>query len=507
MSEVAHDLKHAESERETPRRREFSVHATPRPGLEDARPLKKRRVTDLNTVRNIARAIDMAGMILIGLIALSGLAGGVFGVELGTALPYLIMPPFLAWGLWSSGAYRFPFSEKIIDHQARVSIGASVSLAVLLLFGVVTGLGGESYYFAGTAAAVFVFLLAAHAHHVALTKHLTRRGLMSENVVIVGATPNAERLIAQNASDRELNIVAIFDDRLGRAPNEISGVPVVGTLDDLLAWSKLPKIDRIIVTVTSNAQSRVRLLIDRLRYLPNRVVLLLDLDEFNPQGASLAQVAHTPAAYVSGAPEDARRATVKRISDIVFASLMLLAFAPLMALIALAIKMDSKGPALFKQKRHGFNNETIRVWKFRSMRPDQKAEDGIITQVTSDDDRVTKVGRFLRRTSLDELPQLINVLMGEMSLVGPRPHAVGMTTEATEVHKLVSDYAHRHRVKPGLTGWAQINGSRGPVHTAEEVRERVRLDMEYVNRSSFWFDLYIMIMTAPCLLGDSSNDR
>ena len=265
--------------------------------------------------------------------------------------------------------------------------------------------------------------------------------------------------------------------------------------DDL--WrDKLPKIG-IIVTVTSNAQSRVRLLIDRLRYLPNRVVLLLDLDEFNPQGASLAQVAHTPAAYVSGAPEDARRATVKRISDIVFASLMLLAFAPLMAMIALAIKLDSKGPALFKQKRHGFNNETIRVWKFRSMRPDQKAEDGIITQVTSDDDRVTKVGRFLRRTSLDELPQLINVLMGEMSLVGPRPHAVGMTTEATEVHKLVSDYAHRHRVKPGLTGWAQINGSRGPVHTAEEVRERVRLDMEYVNRSSFWFDLYIMIMTAP----------
>ncbi|MAF58356.1 MAG: hypothetical protein CMK03_10660 [Ponticaulis sp.] len=149
----------------------------------------------------------------------------------------------------------------------------------------------------------------------------------------------------------------------------------------------------------------------------------------------------------------------------------------------------------------------MRVWKFRPMRPDRKAEEGIITQVTGDDDRVTRLGRFLRKTSLDELPQLINVLKGEMSLVGPRPHAVGMTTEETEVHHLVGDYAHRHRVKPGLTGWAQINGSRGPVHTAELVRERVRLDMEYVNRSSFWFDLYIMIMTAPCLLGDDTNDR
>jgi lipopolysaccharide/colanic/teichoic acid biosynthesis glycosyltransferase len=123
---------------------------------------------------------------------------------------------------------------------------------------------------------------------------------------------------------------------------------------------------------------------------------------------------------------------------------------------------------------------------------------------------VTQVGRFIRKTSIDELPQLWNVLKGEMSLVGPRPHAVHMTTDedqSTEVHRLVSDYAHRHRVKPGLTGWAQINGSRGPVRTKAEMEERIRLDIEYVNRSSFWFDLYIMVMTAPCLLGDSRRDR
>ena len=125
----------------------------------------------------------------------------------------------------------------------------------------------------------------------------------------------------------------------------------------------------------------------------------------------------------------------------------------------------------------------------------------------ANDPRVTKVGSFIRKTSLDELPQLLNVIAGEMSLVGPRPHAIGMTTEEDEVQTIVGDYAHRHRVKPGITGWAQINGSRGPVHTKTEVRDRVRLDMEYVNRSSFWFDLYIMLMTAPCLLGDARRDR
>src|SRR5690606_25342405 len=134
----------------------------------------------------------------------------------------------------------------------------------------------------------------------------------------------------------------------------------------------------------------------------------------------------------------------------------------------------------FRQRRHGFNNEEILVWKFRSMRheaADARAE----RQVTADDDRVTRVGRFLRRTSLDELPQLINVVRGEMSLVGPRPHAVGMKTGETESGRLVSEYAWRHRMKPGMTGWAAVNGSRGQLHTAADVRRRVQLDIDYID--------------------------
>ncbi|HBI20034.1 MAG TPA: UDP-phosphate glucose phosphotransferase, partial [Brevundimonas sp.] len=159
-----------------------------------------------------------------------------------------------------------------------------------------------------------------------------------------------------------------------------------------------------------------------------------------------------------------------------------------------------------RQRRHGFNHESIVVWKFRSMR--HAAADATASrQVCAHDDRVTRVGRFIRATSLDELPQIFNVLSGEMSLVGPRPHAIGMKTGETESALLVAEYAHRCRIKPGMTGWAAIRGSRGPVDTEAQVRERVQLDIEYVERQSFWLDLWIIAVTIPVLLGDRAAVR
>ena len=146
------------------------------------------------------------------------------------------------------------------------------------------------------------------------------------------------------------------------------------------------------------------------------------------------------------------------------------------------------------------------VWKFRSMRH-EAADPTASRQVTANDDRVTRVGRFIRKTSLDELPQLFNVLRGEMSLVGPRPHAIGMKTGQVESARLVAEYAHRHRIKPGMTGWAAVKGSRGPLHTAADVRTRVRLDIEYIERQSLWLDLWIMLVTVPVLLGDPAAQR
>jgi len=178
--------------------------------------------------------------------------------------------------------------------------------------------------------------------------------------------------------------------------------------------------------------------------------------------------------------------------------LLVAIFALPMLVIAAAVKLDSKGPALYRQRRHGFNNRIITVLKFRTMRHDPEAP---LAHAHDGDPRVTRLGRFLRRTNLDELPQLFNVLRGEMSLVGPRPHAVGMKTCERELTEIVAEYAHRHRVKPGLTSWAQVNGSRGPIDSAASVRRRVRLDIDYVTRASLWLDLEILLRSAPVLLG------
>ena len=448
--------------------------------------------------------------LVIGLVcALHLQASGTLLMEaqLQALLPYIAMAIVTLTGLSVSGAWHVE-ARGLANGRA---IQAANICGMMLIIAVLT----MSRFWPHTAihvAAPLALLLwlslnVLHFGFSLLVAAFVRSGRMSENVVIVGATSNARKLIARNAATRELNIVGVFDDRLSRAPTDIEGVPVLGRIEDLMSWQDLPNMDRIVVTVTSEARERVRSLVDRLRILPQRIVLLLDLAGFDPETESLSQIANSPAAYISGRPQDLGRILIKRAADIVFSLGLLIAFSPLLAVIAAAIRLEGPGPIFFRQRRHGFNNQIIRVWKFRSMKPDRAAEIAMTAQTFAGDTRVTRVGRIIRKYSLDELPQLINVLRGEMSLVGPRPHAVGMTTEQTEVHAIVGDYAHRHRVKPGLTGWAQVHGSRGPVHTKEEMRERVRLDLEYVNRASFWLDLYIMLMTAPCLLGDRKAER
>ena len=459
------------------------------------------------SLRSVFQLLDIvvACMITAGILIWSGT--GIMSATVSQILPFALIPIVASWGLRIASVYRLQEKRPLTDHMLAAAYGSGLPLAAL---GAATQWLSSPNQETWIIPAIFITWLAlntVHALALLIGRRMVRAGWLSENVVIVGATPNARRLIERNVDTRELNIVGIFDDRLSRAPRQIDGAPLLGRLDDLFAWDRLPEIDRIVVTVTSDARDRVRDLIERLRVLPQRVVLLLDLEGFDPETESLSEIAHSPAAYVSGRPHDARRALSKRIFDLVAASLMLVLFSPIMALLAIAIKLESSGPAIFRQNRHGFNNQIIRVWKFRSMRDDPKAAEYMTHQTVADDPRITRIGRFIRQTSIDELPQLFNVLKGEMSLVGPRPHAVGMTTEEQEVQNIVGEYAHRHRVKPGITGWAQINGSRGPVHTKSLVRERVRLDMEYVNRSSLLFDLYILLMTLPRLLGDAKKIR
>lgn len=472
---------------------------------------RRNRFLQRSTIRNLARALDLVvACAVVWALALSqGL--DLWTSPLSAALPFLLAPFATVCGVWLAGGYRFRYAGSTVEHLLRVTAGALALLVPAYLLALV--LGGDTSLMARVAAAGTLAMFGLHANYIGISRALTRAGQLSDNVVIVGATTAAADIVARNAREREINILGYFDDRAGRvSPTLMGDAPFLGGVDDLLNWERLPEVDRIVVTVTSTAQQRVRALIDRLRTLPQEVILVLDLEGFSPEQTSLARVVDAPAAYVSGAPRDARRAAMKRLFDVSVASLMLVCFVPVFAVIALLIKMDSPGPVFFRQKRHGFNNEIIRVWKFRTMRPEsaeaaRRAAEGLIRQTEADDPRVTRIGRFLRASSLDETPQLLNVLAGEMSLVGPRPHAIGMTASETEVTRIVGDYAHRHRMKPGITGWAQINGSRGPVHTAEEVRERVRLDMEYVRRASVWLDMWIVLMTAPRLLGDRDRAR
>ena len=275
-------------------------------------------------------------------------------------------------------------------------------------------------------------------------------------------------------------------------------------LGDLLAWEGLPHVDRIVITVTQKAEARVRAMIERLRIAPNRVDLLLVDQTESVRGKRIERLSGAAVACVSGRPRNMGRALLKRLQDLVVGAGLLATFALPMLAIAIAVKCDSRGPVIYRQRRHGFNNRTITVLKFRTMRHDPGAP---MRQVTSNDPRVTRIGAFLRRTSLDELPQLFNVLGGSMSLVGPRPHAVGMKAADRELTHIVAEYAHRHRVKPGITGWAQVNGSRGPVETPAALRCRVKFDLAYVSQASLWLDLQVLARTVPAILGDTKAVR
>ena len=410
--------------------------------------------------------------------------------------------------LYAVKAHQFSPVETYGKHMGRVLIGSTSALGIWLSIALIvkplTFLPG-ALAIAGLLATITLLFL--HSLYYAIIKKRHEKGDLIPTIIMLGATEAARRLIEENARTRELNILAIFDERLSRAPHNIHGVPVVGKIQDMLDWEALPYVDRIVVTLPEMAQARKKAFVEQVRKLPNRIAFVVDeFEHLDHVQQRLTQIAEIGMREVTGKPKSGLHTFTKRLVDIGISGTALVLGSPVLALVAVFIKLDSKGPVFFKQERHGFNNRVFEVFKFRSLKVEDEDKDAK-SQVTAGDTRVTKVGRFIRKTSIDELPQLLNVLKGDMSLVGPRPHAIGMHTGDTETYKLVEDYAHRHKVKPGLTGWAQVNGSRGPLHDAESVARRIQLDMEYIERSNIFFDLMIMIKTIPCLLGDKENTR
>ena len=455
-------------------------------------------------------ALDLCASITGTSFALTSQGLDFLQLQVQQAIPYLLIPLCVAMGVYSLGGYHKTYSTSILHPLLQASLGAALGLAILAAL-----IALSSDRLPGLRDALILtwsLVSLVHFTFLIVLNRLFKANRFMRKVVLIGATPYAEQLIAESQEGGSMKILGVFDDREGprtdtRCHPAQTKQPLLGKIDDLLNWPQLPQVDQIVITVTSNATERIKVLIERLRVLPQQVILLIDIDSFSPEVGGLWSGSRSPAAFVSGRPINFRQRLIKRLTDIVLSLILIIAFSPVMLICAILIKLEDGGPVLFRQHRHGFQNEIIRIWKLRSMKDNPAAKTRMVAQTRDNDPRVTRIGRFIRRTSLDELPQLINVLAGEMSLVGPRPHAVGMTAEATQVHEIVMEYSHRHRVKPGITGWAQINGSRGPVHSHAEVRERVRLDIEYLNSASLLFDLYILLMTAPCLLGDRLKDR
>ena len=327
-----------------------------------------------------------------------------------------------------------------------------------------------------------------------LIRQLASAGVLVRNVAIVGASGQAQHLVSRLRLEDApwKRIVGIFDDRRTRISRDVNGFPVLGNLDDLVRYVRSGKVHDVVITLPWSADDRLVTIIGKLRALPVHIYLGSDLIGYHFPRHREQMLEGVPVLEIASAPLTGWSGLIKKVEDRVIGCGVVVLLSPLLLLIAAAIRLDSPGPVLFRQKRYGFNNQEIVVYKFRSMHHNRPREQGV-PQATKNDPRVTRVGRILRSTSLDELPQLFNVLQGNMSMVGPRPHAVEHNEQYAQ---LIGGYHGRHRVKPGITGWAQINGFRGETDTVEKMRGRVEHDVFYIENWSLWFDLKIMILTA-----------
>ena len=333
-----------------------------------------------------------------------------------------------------------------------------------------------------------------------VTLKLRQRGLLMKNVAIVGATELGQQLAAKFIQERlGTRLLGIFDERQSRFVKSGQLGTTVHQLSALRELLCRGRVDEVVIAIPPHACDRILELLRHFHPFAVSLRILAPPGYENLQVLDSRRFGDVGTFRVMGKPLDEVAALVKRVEDLVIATFCLFVALPIMVVIALSIKLDSRGPVLFRQKRLGANNLPFNLLKFRSMFVEQT--DTLGHQLTrAGDPRITRVGRFLRMTSLDELPQLINVLRGEMSLVGPRPHALAANAAGILYDRAINEYPIRHRVKPGMTGWAQVNGWRGETATIEQIRRRVECDLYYIENWSLTFDLLILGRTVFAVL-------
>ncbi|OYY92895.1 MAG: undecaprenyl-phosphate glucose phosphotransferase [Hydrogenophilales bacterium 28-61-23] len=319
------------------------------------------------------------------------------------------------------------------------------------------------------------------------------------SAVIIGANDIGRRLAGQFANKKHLAVefMGFFDDRSQERIGELPHGRMLGRFDQVASYIRQTHTDAIFIALPMASQPRILKLLDDLKDSTLSIYFVPDIFITDLIQARVDEIGDMPVVAVRDTPFKGLSAVAKRLSDIVIASLILVLIAPIMLMVAIAVWRSSPGPILFKQRRYGLDGKDIVVYKFRSM---TVCEDGAqVVQATKNDQRITRVGAFIRRTSLDELPQFINVLQGRMSVVGPRPHAVAHN----ELYrKVIKGYMVRHKVKPGITGLAQVNGYRGETDTVEKMQKRIEYDLEYLRKWSLHLDLEIILRTVGLVFRD-----
>jgi len=465
---------------------------------------KPLRQVSLPIVLGLSRALDMVLIGALGVISAHTLS---LGQSIATSDDYflaILLALFIATITFRNfDAYneRRLFGGSDAVRPMVYAWATTVGLLLLIAFGLKTTDHYSRIWFATWIASVAGALVVHRLVLLGLVAHWAKQGLLKARTVIIGAGPHGSRLAQHIRDHGRLNtrVMGFIDERGSRSPGTLEGYPLLGDMDALERMVRNHEVDEVVIALPWEAEDRLHAVTHRLSLLPVQVRMAPDFTGFDYASGRYSFLAGVPMLNVFERPISGWSSVIKTLEDKVAAPLLVLMALPVMALVAVLIKLDSPGPVFFRQQRYGFNNNLIGVYKFRTMYVD-KTDATARKLATRNDPRLTRIGRILRATSLDELPQLLNVLRGEMSLVGPRPHAVHAGVGERTYWDIVDDYAARHKVKPGITGWAQVNGWRGETDTDEKIRKRVEHDLYYIENWSLWLDIKIVLKTALVVL-------
>lgn len=419
------------------------------------------------------------------------------------ATSLLVVATLSSRGLYAINSLLTPWQHL---HRLGLAVVIPFTIFIAALFFIKTSSNFSRVWLLSWIVGSVLTLILSRIGLTMLAQAMLRRGMLRQNTVVVGAPKAVARLVERigQGGGNTLNLLGYFTPQARDDTHDCLLIPHIGTMEYILPYSHTTPIDLLIVAAPEEQQGNILTpLRQQLNIFPfaQYVEAYGSYKLFHPR--TYMYVGNVPFVPLSGRPLAEWDEFKKAVFDKAIALLVLIPAALIMIPAAIAIRLESKGPILFKQQRYGYNNKLVSIYKFRSMYTDM-SDAAAAKLVTKDDPRVTRVGRFIRKTSIDELPQLFNVLKGDLSLVGPRPHATQAKAADQLYQDVVEGYFARHKVKPGITGWAQINGWRGETDTEEKIRQRVAYDLYYIENWSLMLDFYILLAT-PLSLFTTKN--